>query len=410
MKQNLHHAKIAVVDFDGQIPPYQNVDPLVGPAIMQATQTELSRPDALGFESHLPAKYNYDPLAVRLAVQEEKIWGAVIINANATFLLRSAVLTGNNSYDPLGAAQIIYNQARDIESYNQYVTPVLIQLASDACIAFGRHWTSQVLTNSTYDPYTYSTCPQALSPAIGFSIFNLRPFDPPVAIPAVSIGLIYLIIIAFFSFGFFIPTHMQFITSAASTGVVLKFRQLILWRYLATILAYLLLSLCYSLISLAFMIPFNHSNPAGGSWPKDHVANNANPYGHATFVLYWILNFCGMSALGLACENVAMIIGTPWTALWLIFWVITNVATGFYALELAPAFYRWGYVWPLRQIVYASRTLLFGTHNRLDYNFGILIMWIGVGTILFPFCCYFMRWKMIREKKKAAAKAAKGKQ
>ena len=42
----------------------------------------------------------------------------------------------------------------------------------------------------------------------------------------------------------------------------------------------------------------------------------------------------GMIALGLACENVAMIVGQPWTGLWLIFWVITNVSTAFYDIEL----------------------------------------------------------------------------
>ena len=36
-------------------------------------------------------------------------------------------------------------------------------------------------------------------------------------------------------------------------------------------------------------------------------------------VVYWMLNFVGMAALGLACENVAMVVGQPWTGLWLIF-------------------------------------------------------------------------------------------
>ena len=35
--------------------------------------------------------------------------------------------------------------------------------------------------------------------------------------------------------------------------------------------------------------------------------------------MYWMLNWVGMIALGLACENVAMIVGQPWTAFWLIF-------------------------------------------------------------------------------------------
>ena len=33
--------------------------------------------------------------------------------------------------------------------------------------------------------------------------------------------------------------------------------------------------------------------------------------------------------------------------MWLVFWVVSNVATGFYNLDLSPAFYRWGYAWPL---------------------------------------------------------------
>jgi hypothetical protein len=103
------------------------------------------------------------------------------------------------------------------------------------------------------------------------------------------------------------------------------------------------LSLFYSLISLAFQIPF--SSPP--SSPTE-VANPTTAYGHASFVVYWMINYLGMIALGLACENVAQIIGQPWTAFWLIFWVITNVSTSFYSITLAPGFYSWGYAWPLR--------------------------------------------------------------
>lgn len=56
-----------------------------------------------------------------------------------------------------------------------------------------------------------------------------------------------------------------------------------------------------------------------------------------------------MAALGLPCENMAMILGAPYSSIFLIFWVISNVSTGFYALDLAPSFFRWGYVWPLHR-------------------------------------------------------------
>jgi hypothetical protein len=188
----------------------------------------------------------------------------------------------------------------------------------------------------------------------------------------------------------------------------LKFPHLILWRYVSTITSYFFLSLCYSLVSLAFQIPFSRTPPDGAtSWPDDDVANNANYAGRATFLIYWMLNWLGMTALGLACENIAMLIGHPWTALWLVFWVITNVSTGFYALELAPRFFKWGYAWPLRQIVYASRTLLFGTRDRLALNFGILSVWVVVGTMIFPGSCWVMRWKSIKEKEKKAREVRK---
>lgn len=104
--------------------------------------------------------------------------------------------------DPLGAGAIITSQAREIESYNQYITPVLVRFASDINLSFGRNWTQLVPTNSTLSPRIYSSAPQALSPAIGSSVFNLRPLggvylclqfisiertntavDPPTAIP-----------------------------------------------------------------------------------------------------------------------------------------------------------------------------------------------------------------------------------
>lgn len=131
----------------------------------------------------------------------------------------------------------------------------------------------------------------------------------------------------------------------------LKFWQSIVWRWGSAVLAYLFLSLSYSLVSVAFQIKFirthlNEPNPTHGT-----AIERGNPvaYGHGTFPVYWMLNFWGMVALGLACENVAMVVGPPWMGLWLVFWLITNVCTSFYDIEILPRFYRWGYAWPLHQ-------------------------------------------------------------
>lgn len=193
----------------------------------------------------------------------------------------------------------------------------------------------------------------------------------------------------------------------------LKFYQLIIWRWFATMSAYFMLSLAYSFVSMAFQINFTHTNPITSETQVTDVAyGNPVAYGHGTFLVYWMLNFFGMIALGLACENVAMVVGAPWMGLFLIFWVITNVSTSFYDIEIAPAFYRWGYAWPLHSskfpfichrdeadkalVVEGSRQILFGLHSRIGLDFGILIAWGAVNTAFFPICCWFMRWKKQR--------------
>jgi hypothetical protein len=74
-----------------------------------------------------------------------------------------------------------------------------------------------------------------------------------------------------------------------------------------------------------------------------------------------------MIALGLACENVAMIVGQPWTGLWLIFWVITNVSTSFYDIELGMRIAR-----SCMHIVFANR----------HYSSGLLPLRIRVAAPL----------------------------
>ncbi|KAK5079123.1 hypothetical protein LTR64_002456 [Lithohypha guttulata] len=394
VEENMSALTAIVVDFDGQSAPYQNVQPIVGPALTQAARQTRMPTGTIGWEVMNPARFNFDPIAVRQYIYDEHAWVAVIINNNATALLRAAVQTGNVSYDPLGAAQIVYVQARDETTYANYILPQVQQFQTMVTTMVGSQWTSQVLGDASLNPATYSTVPQALSPAIGFSTFNLRPFLPTTATPAVTIGLIYLIILAFFSFGFYLPIYSQFVIPKGHPPM--HFWELMLWRLGMVILTYFFLSLAYSLVSLSFQIPFSNTFPHNDVT----VANIPNAYGKGTFVVYWMLNWTGMAALGLASENVTMLIGQPWTALWLIFWVITNVSTSFYAIPLEPGFFKWGYAWPLHNIVEASRTILFDTHSRIGLNFGVLFAWVGINIIVFFPAAVFFRWKNTKEQMK----------
>lgn len=341
--------KVFVVDFDGTVDPYRTSDPVVGPAVTNATKGIIHSTGLhLGYEIKSPADFDYDPWAVRRAVYNEKAYAAVIVNPNATTLLRAAVTEQNSTYDPTGAIESVIISARDENTYYTYILPDLAILQSTVLMEFGPRWVNELTTNSTRSTSMSNinlskVPPQAINPGIGFTSIDLRPFTPAVAAPAVTIGLIYLIIIAFFNFPFLMGIHAQFM-KPTSTNTQLKVPHWIIWRILSAITAYFFLSLFYSLVSLSFQIPFSN-DPA----PEDISANNPNAYGQGSFVVFWMLNWVGMAALGFPCENMAMILGFPWSSLFLIFWVITNVATGFYALDLAPGFYAWGYAWPLHR-------------------------------------------------------------
>lgn len=214
-EQNLSKLVIYVIDFDGQSAPYNTngIQPFVGPTIVQLAQQKVnSGMPHLGYESLPAANFGYDPIGVRQAVYDNEAWAAIIINPNATAMLYSAVQNGNVSYDPMGACQLVYQDSRDDTAWFDFIYPEISPLMTEATSMVGRQWASMVMQNATNDDTlvrNLANVPQALSPAIGFSQYNLRPFYPFTAIPAVSIGLIYLIIVSFFSFSFYLPIHMK---------------------------------------------------------------------------------------------------------------------------------------------------------------------------------------------------------
>lgn len=38
----------------------------------------------------------------------------------------------------------------------------------------------------------------------------------------------------------------------------------------------------------------------------------------------------------------------------------------------------------------------------MGLNFGVLFAWVAIDTLLFPVCCYYMRWNTARVKRNAA--------
>ncbi|KAJ5362330.1 hypothetical protein N7541_003174 [Penicillium brevicompactum] len=412
--QKMGNLTVWVVDFDTQETNQSTNEenPIIGPAIVKVAKSmAVSSGESLAYTVRSPADFGNDPRMVKQAVYDEYVYVAVIVNFNATATLWDALRIGNSSYEPNEAAQFVTISARDQTTYSSYIDPALSNFEREVMTQFGCLWVRELAAQNISSSVLQTEAPQAIHPGIGFERLDLRPFSPAVAVPAVTVGLIYLIILAFFIFPFLMPVHVQLLKG---NHPPLKSLQWVAWRILSNITAYFFLSLSYSLVSLAFQIPFIN-NPA----PGVVSAQNPNAYGRGSFVVFWMLNWVGMSALGFPCENMAMILGAPYSSIFLIFWVISNVATGFYALDLAPSFFRWGYAWPLHRskpklptyqpllsnaltfsslllVVEALRTILFETHSRIGLDFGILFIWIGVSIALYPFANYIMQWKQRR--------------
>ena len=192
--QNLRGLKVAVVDFDGQVAPYNqgSVQPFVGPMVTQMAKKQYTavRQTSLGYTVVPPAQYHNDPLEVRRSVYEFDAWAAIIVNANASALLQGAIDSGNSSYDPMGAIQVVVLTAKDQTTYYSYIIPQLEAFQRQFMAEFSQAWMQRLASNYTLTPASLARAPAAVNPGIGFQQVDLRPFQPATATPAVSIGLI----------------------------------------------------------------------------------------------------------------------------------------------------------------------------------------------------------------------------
>ncbi|PWW71890.1 hypothetical protein C7212DRAFT_366933 [Tuber magnatum] len=318
--QNLPVLGVIVVDFDS--PTHEAA--LIGPAVLRAAKSRNTlRPPRLGYIVEPPDEYPDGEMQVRRVVYEQKHWAAISIACNAT----------GRPGEVDGVVDLL---------------PYLDDLKSEVVHGFSEVWIPRVVHDEGLRRNMVRV-PLAVNPGFGFRMINLRPFDVPVAIPAVSVGLLCIPPLA-------LPR--------------------------ATLTTYFFLSLAYSLVPLSFQIPFSRS-----SLPQTTPGGASN----YSFPVYWMLNWVGMSSLGLPSENMSMVLGPPWFALWLIFWAITNVSTSFYPLVLAPGIYRFGYAWPLHNIVQATRSIVFDVRSEIGRNFGVLFAWVCVSILLFPICAMVAR-------------------
>ncbi|ODV78337.1 uncharacterized protein CANTADRAFT_6732 [Suhomyces tanzawaensis NRRL Y-17324] len=327
---------------------------------------------------------------VQRQVHHQKYWVGVHVVPNATQTLYLSLASANYTLAAAGAfsqlVQVYYESGRHYSALNQYITRNInaAQLL----------WTTSYATSRVINPLLQNLNDTQKANLVAnnntmailtnpprFQMIDMRPPSDAAVLGPSELGLIYLMVFSFhqFNFSLEIYTYMR---------SVLKYRQYIVWRFLASQLNCFVLSLVYCLATIAFQIPVNTT------------------FGHAGFLVYWMFIYLYTSACAATSELAATFLFAIdqklFLAPWMVFNVVINVATTFAPFELCPQFFRFGYALPMYNAYESMKVVFFDTwKGHLGRNLGVLVIWIVVCNLIL---WGLNNWQANKLKKAAAAK------
>ncbi|KAI0343451.1 hypothetical protein BDW22DRAFT_1355893 [Trametopsis cervina] len=367
--QGIHNLNGWIVDFDGGE---------IGSTVTQAYLNNTGAQEQITWRVIPATQFPNGEADVAQAVLDEKCWIAVTINAGASDRLNSAIASADNSYDASAAVTLFGNEARNENAYSYFILSQLETPIHEALPVYALQRSAQLGSSASN---LLTTAPRLIISPLNYTLINLKPFDIQVATAVDFVGLIYLTIISFVTA---LANYMARVMFSPMSRR-LRIRQLIILRYVAPISIYFCLSFVYSLLSLFFKVPFDRK------------------FGHAGFVIYWMLSWMGMSALGLALESMVTILTPRFVPFFLILWIIVNVSVVFFPVEILPTIFRYGYATPFYNVGNATRTILFGTRNQLGLNFGVLFAWIAVSLVSVPLIQIHVRRQEVKAWRKQSS-------
>ncbi|KAI8976311.1 hypothetical protein BD414DRAFT_467212 [Trametes punicea] len=322
-------------------------------------------------------------------VLQEQVWVAVVIQPNATNRLALARTNGDQSYDPSTAIKVYYSQARNEIATGNYIVPLTTQMLQATTSAYATSTAQRVFAqiNSNGQPNStalqmIANAPQTISPAIGWTMVNLRPYQAPAAQAVTLVGNIFLCIFSF----------MMTMANSTARDIVsphMAFLPYLALRIAVPLIVYLPLSASYALVNLAFDLPLGTKFGAG-----------------AGFMVFWVYVYLGMAALGLSIEAMITIFTPRFTPFFLFILILYNVSPVVLPPELQPSIYTYGSGFPIWNLSEALRTIMFNTNSHLGRNIAVIVAWILMSCGTMSVLTWYMRR---REKRRLCAYATQGK-
>ncbi|KAF8320210.1 uncharacterized protein EI90DRAFT_3020557 [Cantharellus anzutake] len=289
---------------------------------------------------------------IQRGVLEEKVWVAVVVQPLASQNLTLARLTGDSTYNSSAIITVYYTQARNELASANFIVPYTQSLLISTITRFGAVSVGEFLGNYGANGTmmgNVARAPQTLSASVGFTMVNLRPYSTPVASALTLVGSILVIVFAF-------TITMAGYAARQAIEPYLKIKELLILRIAVPTLCYIPLSLAYSMVSLAFKVPFGAKYSYAGG-----------------YFCFWAITYLSMTALGLGTEAMVTLLTQRFITYFLVV----------YSSSLSL-------INPSRgsNVGQATRTLIFNTKNHLGLNAAVLIGWILLSmctTVLFQY-------------------------
>lgn len=401
-----HNLKFYVVSEDQE---YDGVPPLIGNLVTSIANDPATKSignwQAVGLEEFrsVAARHgngNNLEKDLKRRIRHGKVWGAIYVKPNATYLLYRAITTNSSSFNvSQNLVDALYATGKEPLNVPIYVLPQLNR--------FEQIYLKQ-LSKGLYDPLINkvlvpnneldgaignSNALKLLSSPPNFYYNDTLPITSIMVIPAIQLAMVYILLFAFFGFLSSLKIHIY-------VSKKVKGFRFIAFRMLTSQSIYIILGLSYCSLNAMFKVPY------------------ATAFGKAGFLVLWAITYLAINAVGTINECMAMIcfyIFPPLIGPWILTWIVLNITPTFSLIPLCPIFYRYGYAVPIHNF-YQCLIVIFCDSYKGDLgrHIGILVAWCIVGNICVPLTQMkvgkLMKHRRAREAKKLQEKKEKGKE